>query len=62
MNDSFRKTKSGMKKDFSKDVMRQLDYDGSYNLKFNPLIKVAIAFVVTVLSLTAIIVFALSMT
>lgn len=61
MNDSFRKTKSGMKKDFSKDVMKQLDYESSYNLNFNPLIKVAIAFVVTVLSLTAIIVFALSM-
>ena len=61
MNDSFRKTKSGMKKDFSKSVMSKLKNDDRSFLDFNPLIKVAASFVMTVLLLSAIIVFALSM-
>ena len=61
MNDSFRKTRAGMKKDFSKNVMKQIKTNDKSILDFNPLIKVAASFVMTVLLLSAIIVFALSM-
>ena len=61
MNDSFQKTKSESKQDFSKNVMKQLDLSNDANLGFHPLLKVAIAFVMTVLVLSAIIVFSLTL-
>lgn len=61
MNDSFQKTKSESRQDFSKNVMKQLDMSSEANLGFHPLLKVAIAFVMTVLVLSAIIVFSLTL-
>ena len=61
MNDSFQKTKSENRQDFSKNVMKQLDLTSEANLGFHPLLKVAIAFVMTVLVLSAIIVFSLTL-
>ena len=61
MNDSFQKTKSESRQDFSKNVMKQLDLSNDANLGFHPLLKVAIAFVMTVLVLSAIIVFSLTL-
>lgn len=61
MNDSFQKTKSENRQDFSKNVMKQLDLTSEANLGFHPLLKVAIAFVITVLVLSAIIVFSLTL-
>ena len=61
MNDSFQKTKSESRQDFSKNVMKQLDMSSEANLGFHPLLKVAIAFVLTVLVLSAIIVFSLTL-
>lgn len=61
MNDSFSKTNSDVKQDFSKSIMRQLDLSDEESLSFHPLLKVAVAFVMTVLVLTAIIVFSLTL-
>lgn len=61
MNDSFQKTKSESRQDFSKNVMKQLDMSSEASLAFHPLLKVAIAFVMTVLVLSAIIVFSLTL-
>lgn len=61
MNDSFQKTKSESRQDFSKNVMKQLDMSSEASLSFHPLLKVAIAFVMTVLVLSAIIVFSLTL-
>ncbi|MBR1776224.1 zf-HC2 domain-containing protein [bacterium] len=60
MNDSFSKTKSGMRQDFSRNVMKKLDTENRYP-GFNPLIKVGFAFIITVLIMSAIIIYALSM-
>ena len=61
MNDSFHKTKSEFRQDFSKNVMKQLDLNNEANLNFHPVLKVAIAFVATVLIPFAIIVFSLTL-
>lgn len=61
MNDSFHKTKSEAKQDFSRNVMKQLDLSDEYNLAFHPVLKVAFAFVMTVLALSAIIIFSLTL-
>ena len=61
MNDSFKKTKSESRHDFSRNVMKQLDMTNEANLGFHPLLKVAIAFVMTVLVLSAIIVYSLTL-
>jgi hypothetical protein len=61
IKDSFRKTKAESKPDFSGKVIKQLNDDDNYNLSFNPLIKVGIAFVMTILVLAAIIIFSLTL-
>ena len=61
MGESFRKTKTDIKHDFSKNVMRQLDLNDDENLSFNPVLKVGFAFVMTVLVLSAIIIFSLTL-
>ncbi len=61
MSDSFSKTQLGAKQDFSKKILKQLDPNDEYNLAFHPVLKVAAAFVFTVLALTAIIVFSLTL-
>ena len=59
MNDAFKKTKSDIKQDFSRSVMKQLDLHDEQSLNIHPVLKVAIAFVMTVLVLSAIIIFLL---
>ena len=61
MSESFSKTKSEARQDFSKNVIKQLDLNEEESLTFHPVLKVAIAFVVTVLVLSAIIVFSLTL-
>ena len=61
MRDSFRKTKTETKPDFSKKVMKQADLDDKNDLGFNPLISVGFAFVMTVLLISAIVVYMLSL-
>lgn len=57
MKESFKKTKESAKEDFSKKVMKQLSLGSSNDYySFNPLIKVSVAFLVTVLVLIATIV------
>ena len=61
MNDSFKKTRMESKEDFSKKVMKQLTPNYNYeNLSFSPIIKVAIAFLCSVLIISAIIICILS--
>lgn len=61
MNDSFNKTKSEARHDFSKNVLKQLNLNEEETLAFNPILKAGIAFVMTVLFLSAIIVFSLTL-
>ena len=61
MKDSFRKSKSETKPDFSKSVMRQMNSNEKNELSFNPLITVAFAFVMSVLLISAIVVYMLSL-
>ena len=62
MKSSFDKTKNETKPDFTKNILKQLNIEESNNmLSFNPLIKVAFAFIMTVLALSSIIIFSLTM-
>lgn len=61
MSDSFEKTKLDAKQDFSKNVIKQLSPNEEYNLSFHPVLKLAIAFVMTVLVLSTIIIFSLTL-
>lgn len=61
MSNSFNKTRLGAKQDFSKKVIKEIEPIDEYNLAFHPVLKVAAAFVFTVLILTAIIVFSLTL-
>ena len=60
MNDSFKKTKANAKKDFSKNVLRQLQLEEEATLGFHPAIKLLIAFTITVLVLTSFVLISLS--
>ena len=61
MKDSFRKSKAETKPDFSKNVMKQINADDKNELGFNPLISVAFAFVMSVILISAIVVYMLSL-
>ena len=61
MKNSFRKTKTESKPDFIKKIMKQIESDDKNDLSFNPLISVAFAFVMTVLLISAIIIYVISM-
>ena len=61
MNDSFYKTRDEARQDFSRNVLKQLNLNEEESLAFNPFLKVGIAFVMTVLVLSAIIVFSLTL-
>ena len=58
---SFNKSKSEAKKDFTRNVIKQLNPQDEYNLSFHPVLKLAFAFIMTVLVLAAIIVFSLTL-
>ena len=60
MSDSFNKTKTSANKDFSKHVLRHLNFEPKDDLSFSPLIKVGFAFVVTVIAITAAVIYMLS--
>ena len=61
MQDSFKKTKSDTKSDFSKNIMKQINSNYSNELGFNPLISVAFAFIMSVLLISAIVIYVLSL-
>lgn len=61
MSESFRKTKLDAKQDFARNVLRQLNPNEDYSFNFHPVLKLAAAFVMTVLVLSAIIVFSLTL-
>ena len=60
MNDSFRKTKAEAKHDFSKNVLKQLELEEEANLGIHPAIKLIIGFSISVMVLTVIVLFSLS--
>lgn len=60
MNDSFRKGRSDARQDFSKNIIRQLELEEEANLGFHPAIKLLVAFTISVLVLTTIVLFSLS--
>lgn len=60
MNDSFQKTKSDAKQDFSRSVLKQLELEEEATSGFHPAIKLLIAFTISVLVLTTIILVSLS--
>ena len=53
MNDSFKKTKTETRQDFSKNVLRQLELEEEANLGIHPAIKLLIGFTLLVLILTS---------
>lgn len=61
MNNSFSKTKSDAKQDFSRSVLRQLELEEEATSGFNPAIKLLLGFTISVLILTTIILFSLSL-
>ena len=61
LSNSFRKTKTESKSDFSKKILKQLDIEDRNQLNFNPLIMVSAAFVFTVLVISIIVMYILSM-
>jgi anti-sigma factor RsiW len=61
MKASFRKTKSETKPDFSKNIIKYLSPEERNDLSFNPLISVGFAFVLSVLLISAIVIYILSL-
>ena len=61
MRDSFRKSKSETRPDFSKSVLKQMLSDDRKELRFNPLIMVGFAFVMSVLIISSIVIYMLSL-
>ncbi len=61
MNDSFKKTKSDAKQDYSKNILRQMELEEEASLGLHPAIKLLIFFTITVLVLTSIVLMSLSM-
>ena len=60
MSESFKKTKSDTKQDFSKNVIKQICPKEEYNLSFNPILKIGFAFIMSVLVISAIVLFSLT--
>ncbi len=61
MSESFNKTKLDAKHDFARNILKQLNPNEDYSFCFHPVIKLAAAFVMTALILSAIIVFSLTL-
>ena len=55
MKESFDKTKSEMRQDFSRSVLRQLELEDEVNYGFHPAIKILICFTMLVLILTSVV-------
>lgn len=60
MNDSFSKTKSEARQDFSRNILRKLELEEEINLGIHPAIKLLIGFTITVFVLTSIVLMWLS--
>lgn len=60
MNDSFRKTKNDSKQDFSRNILKQLELEEEATLGFHPAIKLILGFTLSVIVLTIIVLFSLS--
>ncbi|MCM1339931.1 MAG: zf-HC2 domain-containing protein [Muribaculaceae bacterium] len=60
MNDSFKKSKAEARQDFSRNILKQLELEEEAALGFHPAIKLLIAFTISVLILTTIVLFSLS--
>ena len=60
MNDSFLKTKSEARQDFSRSVLRQLELEEESGFGIHPAIKILIGFTISVLVLTSIVLMSLS--
>lgn len=61
MSESFNKTKADAKQDFARSILRQLNPNDDYSFSIHPVLKLAAAFVMTVLILSVIIIFSLTM-
>ena len=61
MSNSFKKTKSESKSDYSKKILKQLNLEDKNQLAFNPIILVSSAFIMSVLLISAIVIGILSM-
>lgn len=61
MQDSFRKSKNEAKPDFAKNILKNLDSEEKSEFSFNPMITVAFSFVMSVILITAIVVYFLSL-
>ena len=60
MNDSYKKTKTDTRLDFSRSVLRQLELDEDSSFEIHPAIKILICFTITVLVVTALVLMSLS--
>ena len=60
MNESYRKSLADVKKDFSKNILKQLELEDEVISGLHPAIKLIIAFTVAVLALTSIVLISLS--
>ena len=61
MRDSFKKAKTPTNSDFSKDILKQIEQNDKNTYTFNPLITVAFSFVMSVLLISAIVIYILSL-
>ena len=61
MKESFQKSKNESKPDFIKRVVKQANMDNDNELGFNPVISVGFAFIMTVLLISAIVIYMLSL-
>jgi len=60
MRDSFKKSKDEAKSDFAKPVLKQIHFNENNELRFNPLVIVGFAFIMSVLILSSIVMYMLS--
>ena len=60
MKDSFDKSKTDSKQDFSRSVLKQLELEEEVSLGFHPAIKLLIAFTISVLVVTSLVLVSLS--
>ena len=59
MNDSFRKTKSDNKMDFTRNILKKLELEDENRLNFHPAINLLIVFTITTLVLTTVVLLAI---
>ena len=55
MSDSYKKSKSEAKQDYTKTILKQLELENEAQAEFNPAISLLIIFTITVLVITTIV-------